>query len=116
MFKKRVFEMESWDKYVRAYMNGFNDPEMREFCLLSITPIMKDEYKKAQAEKEYARSYLEGAKRLAELSKTPKNSPVLIVLGEYSLAVPCLFLCRQAMELEIKNAITRSGGNYNFIH
>ena len=114
-FEKYIFKMEDSDMYFKYQMNGLNDPTLQEFQFLSYSPLLKEEYRHEKAEKEYIDSYMEAAKIIAQNGRI-HNSAIKFVIMSYSLALPCIFLCRQALELSMKRAISRLGQKYNAIH
>lgn len=107
--------MEDSDVYFKCQMNGLNDPTLQEFQFLSYSPLLKEEYRHEKAEKEYIDSYMEAAKIIAQNSRI-HNPAVKFVIKSYSLALPCIFLCRQALELSVKRAIAQLGQKYDAIH
>lgn len=115
-FNKLVFEMQPKESYVKMQMDGFNDPTLCNFSLLSLTPIMRKEYKQSQAKEEYVLSYIEAAKVLAASCTNDPNSPIKMVARQFSIAIPCIFLCRQAIELSIKHCMEKCGDTPTFTH
>ena len=113
--EKYIFKMEDSDVYFKCQMNGLNDPTLQEFQFLSYSPLLKEEYRHEKAEKEYIDSYMEAAKIIAQNSRI-HNPAVKFVIKSYSLALPCIFLCRQALELSVKRAIAQLGQKYDAIH
>ena len=113
--EKYFFRMEDSDVYFKYQMNGLNDPTLQEYRFLSYSPLLKEEYRHEKAEKEYIDSYMEAAKIIAQNSQI-HNSAIKFVIKSYSLALPCIFLCRQALELSMKRAITQLGQKYDAIH
>ena len=108
LFRKMIFEMKTPESYVKPHMNGFGDPTIRDYCPLSLTPAFKPMGRKEQAWGEYVFSYVDAAKVLAESRASNQSSPVLMVFQKHSSVIPCLFLCRQALELAIKASIAKS--------
>ena len=109
LFRKMIFEMKTPESYVKPHMNGFGDPTIRDYCPLSLTPAYKPKGRKEQAWEEYVFSYVDAAKVLAESRASNQSSPVLMVFHKHSSVIPCLFLCRQALELAIKAGIVKYG-------
>lgn len=115
-FRKKLFEFSNKNELIRDYMDGLDDPDMESFSLLSFTPLLKDEFKMEQATKEYACSYLEAARVLANADRNKNMPGVKVFNSSFSYAIPCLFLCRQAIELSIKNAICMFSGELKHTH
>lgn len=115
IFKEHIFKVENIDTYFKYQMNGLNDPTLPNFQFLSYSPSLKKEYQRKDAEKEYIDSYVEAAKIIAQNSRT-HNPAIKFVIESYSLALPCIFLCRQALELSMKRAIFQLKHSYNAIH
>lgn len=112
---RSIFKIEKQESYFKNQMNGFNDPELEKFQFLSYSPMLKKELMRSKAEEEYIDSYIEAAKIIAENSKN-ENSAIKFMIKEYSLALPCIFLCRQALELSIKRSLSKRKIQYEFIH
>lgn len=115
MTTKSIFKMEGKESYSKCQMNGFNDPDLEKFQFLSYSPMIKKEFARSKAEGEYINSYIEAAKIIAENSKV-QNPVIKFTIKEYSLALPCIFLCRQALELSIKRSISKRKLPYAAIH
>ena len=115
MFKEHVFKMDIPNMYFKSQMNGFDDLTLQNFQFLSYSPSLKVEYRHEKAEMEYIDSYVEAAKIIAQNSRT-HDFIVKSVIKSYSLALPCIFLCRQALELSMKRAITKLNQSYKAIH
>ncbi len=109
LFNKMIFVMTAPETYVKTQMNGLSDPTIRDFCPLSLIPVYKHEHKKKLAWEEYVASYVDAAKVLAEGCSLDQASPIIMEFKKHSPVVPCLFLCRHAIELAIKAVITNSG-------
>lgn len=101
--------------YFKYQMNGLNDPDLEKFQFLSYSPTIKEEFAHNKAEEEYIDSYIEAAKIIAKNSKVA-NPIIQFTIKEYSLALPCIFLCRQALELSIKRSISKKKLPYAAIH
>lgn len=112
---KLIFKVGEKESYFKYQMNGFNDPDLEKFQFLSYSPMIKKEFARSKAEGEYIDSYIEAAKIIAENSKI-QNPVVKFTIREYSLALPCIFLCRQALELSIKRSISKKKLPYAAIH
>ena len=115
IYEKYIFHVEDSNTYFKRQMNGLRDPSLQDFQFLSYSPLLKKECQHEKAKKEYVNSYMAAAKILAQESRG-YNSDGLFIIKSYSLALPCIFLCRQALELSIKGAITQLDGKYNAIH
>ena len=116
LFKKKVFTLESEEAYIKYKMNGLNDPTLPDFKLLSTAPITKEKFKKEDITKEYILSYINSAKLLADACNVDNNNSVKLIMLTYSFSIPCLFLCRQAIELKIKDCLEKRQINYIPIH
>lgn len=107
--------LEKKESYFKCQMNGFKDPELNNFQFLSYSPMLKTELKSDATEKEYIDSYINAARIIAENSKI-QNPAIIFAIKTYSLALPCIFLCRQALELSIKRGINIRNEPYKAIH
>lgn len=116
VFKRIVFSIERDKAYVKSQMDGFADPTLGQFCPLSLTPAIKENFRQDQAKEEYVLSYIEAAKVLANMGSIDSNFPIRMLFMKHSYAIPCLFLCRQALELAIKNGIEKCGCMYEHKH
>ena len=115
LFSKSIFKIENQECYFKYQMNGFDDPDLKTFQFLSYSPMLKQKFVRDTAEKEYINSYIVAAKIIAENSKL-ENPAIKFVIKDYSLALPCIFLCRQAIELSIKRSLTKRKHPYEYIH
>lgn len=115
MFKKYIFKLDNSDAYFKYRMNGVSDPTLADFQFLSYSPAIKEEHQYKKAENEYIDSYMEAAKIIAQ-NRQIHNSAIKFIINSYSLALPCIFLCRQAIELSMKQAINQIKGKYDAIH
>ncbi len=116
VFKRIVFSIERDEAYVKSQMDGFADPTLDQFCPLSLTPAIRESFRQDQAKEEYVLSYIEAAKVLANVGSIDSNFPIRMLFMKHSYAIPCLFLCRQALELAIKNGIEKCGCMYEYKH
>lgn len=90
-------------------MEGFADPSLGHFQLLSVASLAKDQFKHEQYELEYIYSYLNAAKELASIGESKSSQPGMVVFYRHSYALPILYLTRHCMELSIKRAIGGMG-------
>lgn len=115
LFTESVFKIKEQDAYFTDKMNGLSDPKLKDYQFLSFSPAFKKEYLPDKEEKEYIKSYIEAAKIIAEKSKID-NPAIRFVIKEYSLGLPCIFLCRHAIELSIKRCISKMNTENKHIH
>ena len=73
--------------------------------LISASTIMKQEFKYSSAKFEIIQSYLHAIDILSNPSYNGSYNPNLKIVSLRSIWVPFLFLCRQAVELSLKNAL-----------
>ena len=73
--------------------------------LISASTIMKNEFKYSSAKFEIVQSYLHAIDILSNPSCNGSYNPNLKIVSLRSIWVPYLFLCRQAVELSLKNAL-----------
>lgn len=121
IFKDNIFEKVCVnDMYKSQMQDSFSDKTMPDFCPLSVSSTLKDEYKKDSFEKEYIDSYLKAAKILADDAiKTchpTNNRGILMVFSKNNVTIPMLYMVRHTMELSIKYAIECIGGNPKEVH
>ena len=119
IFSKHIFPALKERDIIKPDMNGFNDPTLPDFQLLTFSSLFKPEIKNDGIEREYIKSFLNAAKILADEGKrktTPFESFPFYHIFEYSFALPVLYLSRHCVELSIKRAIFKSGGNPKNIH
>lgn len=95
---------------MKSQMNGLNDPTLRDFSMLSSSALMKEDFKSEKFEKEFIDSFLNAAKELAVAGRKAIDRPGIYLMFEHSYAIPVLFLTRHCMELAIKQAIRKCGG------
>lgn len=111
IFTKYTTSIINVDKMYKPSMNGFNDITIKDFSMMSLTPIYKDECVKAESLNEYIRSYMSAAEILAKAEHEqnhPKVKGVRLAISNNSLAIPIVYMCHHVIELSIKKAI------YNF--
>lgn len=121
IFKDNIFEKVRVDDLYKSQMqNGLSDKSILDFCLLSMSSTLKDEYKKDGFEKEYIDSYLKAAKILANNAMRichPTNNPgIVMVFSRDNITIPMLYMVRHTMELSIKYAIECIDGNPKEVH
>lgn len=109
VFKNHIFKGLSVDELYKQQMNGFNDPSLGHYQLLSVSSLMKEEVKREQYELEYIQSYLNAAKELANIGEQKTAQPHAYIFYRHSYALPILYLARHCMELAIKRGIARTG-------
>jgi|GEM_PF-2220541 len=73
--------------------------------LISASTIMKKEFKYSGAKFEIVQSYLHAIDILSNPAYNGSYNPNLKIVSLRSVWVPFLFLCRQAVELSLKNAL-----------
>ena len=94
---------------MKPQMDGFNDPTLRNFTLLNLSTLMKDELKAEGFDDEFIRSFLNAARELAAAGRRAIDKPGMYVMLEHSYAIPVMFLTRHCIELAIKRAIKKCG-------
>lgn len=109
IFSGHVFPKYVNQQMVKAQMNGFDDPSLRDFSLLDSTALMKEELKGEMFDEEFIQSFLNAAKDLAAAGRRATDRPGMYVIRKHSYAIPVLFLTRHCMELAIKRAIRKCG-------
>lgn len=105
IFSKHIFPALKERDIIKPDMNGFNDPTLPDFQLLTFSSLFKPEIKNDGIEREYIKSFLNAAKILADEGKrktTPFESFPFYHIFEYSFALPVLYLSRHCVELSIK--------------
>ncbi len=116
LFEHPYFKVLSEEKYYKfQFKDGFNDKTIRDFQILSLSPAYKDEFKIDGSEKEFIESYIKAAEILAENCRI-KNPAIKQIVFDYSLAIPCIFCCRQAIELVIKRCLNNYKVSYKRNH
>ena len=73
--------------------------------LISASTIMKNEFKYSGAKFEIVQSYLHAIDILSNPSYNGSNNQNFNIVSLRSVWIPFLFLCRQAVELSLKNAL-----------
>ena len=116
VFSKHNFENTNESQLYKQHMEGFADPTLSHFQLLSFASLAKEEFKHEQYELEYIRSYLNAAKELAAIGEQKTSRPGMFILYQHSYALPVLYLTRHCMELAIKRAIGRMGHRAKTVH
>lgn len=93
------------NQYIRKSFNGLTE-EVYEWEQLNWAPFVKEEYRKAEAERELASSYMHAAEMLYVIMFNENNPGIhLKVIRTNQLCIPMLFLCRHAIELTLKMVI-----------
>lgn len=93
------------NQYIRKSFNGLTE-EVYEWEQLNWAPFVKEEYRKAEAERELASSYMHAAEMLYAIMFNENNPGIhLKVIRANQLCIPMLFLCRHAIELTLKMVI-----------
>lgn len=111
--------MLSEEKYYKfQFKDGLNDKTICDFQILSLSPAYKDEFKIDESEKEFIKSYIKAAEILAEqcVKNNSAHPAIKQIMFEYSLAIPCIFCCRQAIELVIKRCLNNYKVSYKRNH
>ena len=109
VFNDHVFPKYMSQQVMKSQMDGFSDPTLRNFSLLDLSTLMKDELKADRFEDEFIQSFLNAAKELAAAGRRAIDRPGMYVMLEHSYAIPVMFLTRHCIELAIKRAIKRCG-------
>lgn len=118
IFKELIFEKVNVDKLYKTQMNGFADPSIPNYNLITFGSLFKEEFKQESLQKEFIQSYLKSAIILSEENEKlqePGNG-INKIFFAHSLTLPILYLCRHCVELEIKYAISRIGGKPKDVH
>ncbi len=93
------------NQYIRKSFNGLTE-EVYEWEQLNWAPFVKEEYRKAEAEKELASSYMHAAETLYVIMSIENNPEIFFKINRRDqLCIPMLFLCRHTIELTIKMVI-----------
>ena len=109
VFNDHVFPKYMSQQVMKSQMDGFSDPTLRNFSLLDLSALMKDELKADRFDDEFIQSFLNAAKELAAAGRRAIDRPGMYVMLEHSYAIPVMFLTRHCIELAIKRAIKRCG-------
>ena len=109
VFNDHVFPKYKDQQVMKPQMDGFSDPTLRNFSLLDLSALMKDELKADRFDDEFIQSFLNAAKELAAAGRRAIDRPGMYVMLEHSYAIPVMFLTRHCIELAIKRAIKRCG-------
>lgn len=109
VFNDHVFPKYMSQQVMKPQMDGFGDPTLRNFSLLDLSALMKDELKADRFDDEFIQSFLNAAKELAAAGRRAIDRPGMYVMLEHSYAIPVMFLTRHCIELAIKRAIKRCG-------
>lgn len=115
MSEKLFFKPVVEEDYIKYKMNGLSDPDGEYYQVLSYSLLIKNEIACSMAEEEYINSYIKAANIIAK-NNDDSSSAVKIIVGNCSLALPCIYLCRQALELSIKRSISKKNQSYEPIH
>lgn len=119
IFSKLTFNCPQKEIFLKEKMNGVCDKTISKYDFLSYNTVIKKEERKNVAEREYIYSYLKCAKiTCEEMEREKKENPpfVLSVFYNYSLCIPCIYLCRHTLELTIKYGISLFGKEPRGIH
>lgn len=111
IFFKYTFPIVNDEKMYKQSMNGLNDATIKDFSMMALTPIYKDEYVKKESLNEYIRAYISAVEILAKAENEqnhPKVKGICLAISNDSLAIPIVYMCHHVVELTIKKAI------YNF--
>lgn len=118
IFKELIFETVIVEKLYKPQMNGFTDPSISEYNLITFGSLFKEEFKQDSLQKEFIKSYLKSAIILSEENEKlqkPRNG-INKIFFEHSFTLPILYLCRHCLELSIKYAISRIDGKPKDVH
>lgn len=88
VFNDHVFPKYMSQQVMKPQMDGFNDPTLRNFTLLNLSTLMKDELKAEGFDDEFIRSFLNAAKELAAAGRRATDGPGMYVMLEHSYAIP----------------------------
>lgn len=117
IFKEQYFtKVEQNDLFKSQMMGGFEDETLPDFNFITFSSLLKDEIKDEEIQKEYINSFLESAKVLSNKSREKLPSGITKIFFNYSLTLPIIYLCRHAIELEIKYIIHKIGARSKPIH
>lgn len=116
VFKEHTFPKYNGADVMKSQMNGLDDPTLRDFTLLDMSALMKDEFKEEWFEEEFIRSFLNATIELAKAGRTAVDKPGMYVFYMHSYALPVLYLARHCMELSIKRATRKCGFEPKKIH
>lgn len=116
VFKEHAFPKYNGADVMKSQMNGLDDPTLRDFTLLDMPALMKDEFKEEWFEEEFIRSFLNATMELAKAGRTAVDKPRMYVFYMHSYALPVLYLARHCMELSIKRATRKCGFEPKKIH
>lgn len=111
----KLFRVLNQESYIKYQMNGLDDPSLRKYQLLATSPLLKKEYKNNKATSEYIDSYMNAARILVDFN-TDHTDHYMINFGNWSVALPCIYLCRHALELSMKDVIDKKGLRYKPTH
>lgn len=109
VFNDHVFPKYMSQQVMKPQMDGFSDTTLRNFSLLDLSALMKDELKADRFDDEFIQSFLNAAKELAAAGRRAIDRPGMYVMLEHSYAIPVMFLTRHCIELAIKRTIKRCG-------
>lgn len=119
IFKETLFEAIKENELYRTKMkDGLGDESLSHFCPLTISSMLKEEYRTESFENEYIDSYLEASRVLANYNMNichPNDNVNFIFSGKTCL-LPMLFMVRHVLELSIKNAIKNIGKEPKQVH
>lgn len=111
VFGEHIFPRYEPESVVKQKMETFSDPAILRFSPLNLSCFSKEDFKDDSFEKEYIASFLQAVKVLAREGRKDTNRPEGLLLFKYSYALPVLYMTRHCMELTLKRAIRRKGGN-----
>lgn len=118
IFKEEYFIKVEQNELFKDWMKGggFEDATLSDFDFITFSSLFNKGIKNEELQKEYIRSFLESAKTLSNNSK--EKLPIVInkIFFKYSLTLPIIYLCRHAIELEIKYMIDKLGGTPKPVH
>ena len=92
VFNDHVFPKYMSQQVMKPQMDGFSDPTLRNFSLLDLSALMKDELKADRFDDEFIQSFLNAAKELAAAGRRAIDRPGMYVMLEHSYAIPVMFL------------------------
>lgn len=119
LFKEYLFPSVKPETLYKKQMNGLSDPSLYDFDPLVSSLFLREPYKEESFEHEFIYGFLKAATVIAKSNHQQKTTQKLYgiyCLSSVSLALPCLYLCRHAIELTLKRAIKQIGGKPKITH
>ena len=102
------------NKFVKEKL-GVKEKNFFSWDIISITPLIKQEYKNGNVELVF--SYLNASKALLNCIREQNHlNGKVTLLRNGSIIIPFLFLCRHTLEITFKTVIERLGKTYGNTH